>query len=285
MFLTKFFKAGFRFKEIFANRHEKLYKYILYFVILSFITLFPFNLVNYLNGGWKLGVVVNNLTTGSEPEFFNGYDIEVSQNGVKTNNNDSFLIKSKGADGKYYYYHFNYLGDIKEYIDDGVNQVIFQENKVVLIYEDGSYLTGNYNGFKKTYSFREFKTMSLQEKNEFLNGFGLAVEEAFKNQRAFYTISMYTIIQFATYILLLLILAAINMLFKFKYSDFLTYRDSIKVVILSMTVPTSLAFIVSMILALVGVTGAFSLVPTIFQLGTGIVLMYVMIKHAGREFS
>ncbi|MGI6782418.1 MAG: DUF1189 family protein [Acholeplasmataceae bacterium] len=285
MFLTRFFKAGFRFKEIFAHRHDKLYKYLIYFVLLSFVTLFPFNVVNYLNGGWKLGVIVNNLTSGSEIELVNGYDIEVNQNGVYTPNNNEFQIISKGDDGKYYYYHFNYQKDLSEYIDDGVNQVLFQDNMIVLIYENGSYLKGNYNGFDKTYSFREYKTMNLEQKKQFLNDFGLSVEEAFKHQRSFYTISMYTITQFATYVLLLLVLAGINMLFKFRYTDFLTYRDSIKVVILCMTVPTSLSFIISMTLALFGVTAAFSLVPTIFQLGTGIILMYVMIKHAGKEFS
>lgn len=277
MFLVRYFRDSFFLNRILPLRKESLWKIIIYFLVISIISLFPYNYVNLKEGGWKLGFVEHNFLSQENIGFELPDHITMNSFGMKSSTEENDFVEFKNSQDGNIIFRFLFDGDINE-TDRSVKQLVFTRDEVFYFRGDQTVIIGDYSGFEEEINFHEINLITeSNEKNERLKGLAAAIEGSFGRQNAFYTIVNYSFIQLALYVILILILAAVLQLFRFGYVKFMSYIEGIKVVILSMTIPSILAFVVGF------ATHGFA--PVIIQLGIGIVLMIVMIRYAKVEFS
>lgn len=300
MFLVRYFRDSFIFPRILPMRKEPFWKVLIYFIIIVLISLFPYSFSNLKHGGWNLGFVEQNLMQKDNIEIDYPEGITIGPEGVQSDTGKEKSISLKQGSKDYIQYRFYVSGDkdtVKSEIDKAVSDIksgigqpqflftkVFSEEEVVggsiyFIDKKGNVNIGDYDGFESKFSFHELNLIEKgsKERMEALKGFSISIEKAFGKQNAFFTIVATSGIQILSYILLILILAGLLQLFKFGYVEFMSYLEGIKVVMLSMTIPSVISFIVGFF------THAFA--PLFIQFGVGIILMIVMIKYGKKEFS
>ena len=276
MFIVKYFKNSFFPKRILPMRKEKFWKVLIFFLILAIISLFPFNIKN-LEGGFKSGLVEENLTNYPLPKLPEGVKLGLLF-GITTPNDEEIVFNHQGNETNITYY-FNYKGSDDDFRSLDFQAIAFTKNQVLYTDGKGAILPGNYHGFvEEVVDFSEINLMLETEKKASLVNFSSYVEAAFARYNAVYSIVTYSATQLVMYILMVLILASITQLYRFKYGVFMSFLESIKVIIFCMTIPALLSFIV-------GIFVHFAFVPIIFQFGSGILLMFILIKYGDKEFA
>lgn len=279
MFLVRIFRDSFFFNRILKLRSIAFWKFLIYFFIITVISLFSFNFTNLKEGGWKLGFVEYNFTSSENNNFKLPSDIVIRQlSGVNSlsGNSQAILLKDSKNGDIMYRFLINEEGLV---IDKEVRQLIFTDKNVYYVKGDGkSYIVGDYNNFPEETSFEAINNITNPiEKTEALKDLAKNIEKSFGSQNAFYTIMVFSSIQILLYVVLIAILAAVLQLFRFGYTKYMSYFDSVKIVIAAMTIPSVISFIIGFF--------THALTPVIVQLGLGIILMIVMLKYGKNEFS
>lgn len=277
MFLVRYFRDSFNFKKVLPLRKEPFWKILIYFIIIATISLFSFNFTNLRVGGWKLGFVEANFLSVENLNVKLPDQISIGPLGLRSRTNENQIVIYKDSKAGDIIFYFLVDGDIKD-VSSETRQMVFTKDTVYYFKGDTTVIVGDYNGFNTEVRFEEINIERDNKlRNEMLSSLANNIEKSFGKQNAFYTIVNYSVIQIAMYIVLILILAAVLQLFRFGYVQFMSYFEGIKIVVLTMTIPSILAFIVGFF------THAFG--PIIIQFGIGIILMVIMLKYAKHEFS
>ncbi len=272
MFLITIFKKSFQLNKILTLRHLKFWKFLIYFLIVSTISLFSYNFTNLKEGGWKLGFVEHNFLSVENAGVRLPNNITIRQlSGV--NGSSDFVVFKDSKNGDIIY-RFEPTEENLNY-ELNVRQLLFTNKAIYYIKGDGqSILEGTYNGFPEEISFESIN--NSPNKKEELIKLASYIEKSFGSQNAFFTIITFSAVQIVLYIILLLVLGLLIQLFRFGYTNFMSYLDGIKIVIASMTIPSIVSFFVGFF--------THALTPFIIQFGIAIILMIVMLKYGKREF-
>ncbi len=267
MFLIRFFRYSFNPKTMIPNASQKLWQAIIYFFILSLITLFPLNFLIVQENGWNLDFIESNLTMHT-PTWTLPEDMRIYANELVTDSDTSYTFTNEEMT-----YIFNASGD--ENITG--KTVSFYEDRIV--YSDGEgheMISYGYRGFYEEVNFRSLNLATGTERSEMYASFGTMLEASFGSYVVLYSLLMNTIVNISIGIVFILILSLVMQLFRFGYAKFFTYKDSLIFIILAMGIPAVLSFLVGFVIP--------SIAPVIYQFGVGIVVMVVMLKYAKKYF-
>ncbi|MDY0277539.1 MAG: DUF1189 family protein [Acholeplasma sp.] len=272
MFIVKFFKKSFQFSDLPKNVHEKMWKFIVYFLLLLLISNFPFIYETVKNDGSKLDFVIEDFDKSIPLNWEIPESISIV-GGRLINNDDNKVYTNKHYDITYIINNLEVIN-----VENHKNSIILSKDSIIYVDNEGNYIEAlGYKGFTDTFSFKELNLASGDEKIAMFKEFSNAIEKSFKDQIVLYSILRNIVSQLLINILYVLILAGIVMFFKFGYQKFFSYQESIKFVILSMGLPAILTFIVGLV--------SFAFSPVVFQLSMGMVVMIVMLVFGRRNFS
>lgn len=94
MFLVRIFRDSFILDRVLKLRFVKFWKFVIYFFLISFVSLFSFNYINLKEGGWKLGFVEYNLTSSENLNVELPNDIIIRRlSGVKSLSGQSQFVE------------------------------------------------------------------------------------------------------------------------------------------------------------------------------------------------
>lgn len=269
MFLVKYLRYSFDFKNIFNYVNEKTWKVILYFVILSFIAIFPSNYKIISEQGWRLDFIeesfIAETPTWDLPDqctIIGGtFECNTNTETILTHLDITFVFNAQEG---------------REALDQ--KTILFYKDKIVYQNAEGDYMIGsNYQGFTDVLSFRELDLMQGEEKALAYKEFGAQIEASFGSYIVLYSVLVNTVTTLGTYILYLVLLGLILQLFRFGYSKFMNYLQSIKFLVFLMGVPTLIGFVVGMIEPAFG--------AVLFQFSMGIIAMLVMLFYGKKYFA
>ncbi len=269
MFLIRFFRYSFNPAILIPNAHQKLWKALIYFVIMSLITLFPLNFLIVQENGWRLDFIEANLSENT-PDWVLPEDMKIyAYRLVVADPTVTYTFENDGLT-----YIFNATGD--EEITG--RTISFYEDHI--IYEDGEGHQMNAYGYKGFYDEVNFRVLNLStgtERADLYNAFGSMLEASFGSYVVLYSLLMNTIVNMSIGVAFILMLSLVMQLFRFGYTKFFSYKDSLVFIILSMGMPAILSFIIGFVIP--------SFAPVIYQFGVGIVVMAVMLKYGKLYFS
>ena len=270
MFLFRYFKYSFQFKKILTIRNEKFWKIGIYFIILSLVNLFPMNYLIVREQGWRLDFIEESFTTQT-PNWDLPEECGISSNKLYCMlDYEEYNYTHQGIN-----YIFNYQGT--DY-DTSVKQVLFTKNNIIYTNGEGAQMIGyDYKGFTEDVNFRSINLMDNEERAEAYIKLGAQIEQTFGPYIIFYTIMVNTLISLGLNVLFILLLSLVLQLFRFGYSTFFTYKESLKFLVLMMGLPALLSFLVGLI------EPAFS--PVFFQFGMGLATMLTMLIYGKKVFA
>ena len=281
MFLVRIFRDSFIFNRVLKLRHEAFWKFGIYFIIISLISLFSFNFTNLRTGGWKLGFVENILLQEKNYDKQLPSSITIRKlSGVNSTDGDQLLFYENNEGKIIRFWFVTNEGEdfVNTNIDLTAEQLIFTNKRTYYVKGDGKGLMiGSYQNFPEEISFETINTLPDNERRVQLTILAETIEKSFGRQNAFFTIITFSSVQLALYVVLVLLLALVLQLFRFVYVDYMSYIDGVKIVISTMTIPSVISFIIGFF--------THALTPVIVQLGLGIILMLIMIKYGKKEFS
>ena len=268
MFIIDYFRYAFKFSKFFEYVKEKWWKVFIFFLIVSMISLFPMNLLIVQQDGWRLDFIeqsfIDETPEWQLPETY----------GIRTNK------LSCQTDLEYTYQHgnityiFNYQGNT---YDTSKKQILLTENKIIYTNGQGAYMTGyNYRGFESDVNFKSLNLAVDEDRSLMYESFGNQLEASFGSYVIFYTLLVNIITNVGLYTFFVLIMSLVIQLFRFGYTSFMTYPESMKLVVFSMGIPSLISFVIGFLEP--------SFAPVVFQFGIGIILMVVMLKYGKKTF-
>ncbi|MBU1093494.1 MAG: DUF1189 domain-containing protein [Firmicutes bacterium] len=245
-----------------------MWKIIIYFIILAMINVFPLNYLIVQEQGWRLNFIEESFTLET-PDWVLPESCSILASKLVCSTDLEYTYEHQGIT-----YIFNYQSS--DY-DLTKKQVLFKESTIIYSNGEGASMVGyDYKGFSYSQSFLELNLSDGAERQVLYAEFGKAIEESFSPYIVLYTLLVNTITSIAMNALFLIILSLVLQLFRFGYSKFFTYLDSIKFLVYIMGVPALLSFFVGLM------EPAFS--PVLFQLGMGIITMVVMLVYGKKYF-
>jgi maltodextrin utilization protein YvdJ len=267
MFLVRYFKYSFQFNQMLTRTKEKFWKVMIYFLILSSISLFPMNFLIVQEQGWKLDFIEESFKSSTPTwDLPTGCRIELNRFFCQTN--DEYIREHNGIT-----YIFNYQGGG---YDLSTKQLIFTHKNI--IYTNGNAeMQGTYRGFDQRLSFNDLNLLSGVERSEAFIAFGSNVEKSFSAYIVFYAILVNTITLTGTNLLFILLLSLVLQLFRFGYSTFFSYKESLIFLVYTMGFPAVISFIVGLFAP--GVS------TVLYQFSIGLIVMVVMLKYGKKEFA
>ncbi len=270
MFLIRYFKYSFQFKTILTIRNEKFWKIGIYFIILCLINLFPMNYLIVKEQGWRLDFIEESFTNQT-PTWVLPEECTISSNKLYCIvEEEEYSYTHQGIN-----YIFNYQGT--DY-DTSVKQVLFTKDNIIYTNGEGAQMIGyDYKGFTEDVNFRSINLMDSADRANAYIEFGSQIEHTFGPYIIFYTVLVNTLISIGLNILFILLLSAVLQLFRFGYSTFFKYSESLKFLVLIMGLPAVLSFMIGLI------EPAFS--PVFFQFGMGLATMLTMLIYGKKVFA
>lgn len=269
MFILRYFRYAFQFSKFFEHVKEKWWKVLIFFFILSFITLFPMNLLIIQEDGWRLDFIEESFNAET-PDWQLPDTCGIVAQKLVCDGNQVYSYEHRGIT-----YVFNDQSD--EYKDTDVKKVYFMTDQIIYANGQGHFMIGyNYRGFDDDVNFRSLNLSSGDDRAMMYQSFGKQIESSFGNYIIFYTILVNSITSIGLYAFFVIIMSLVIQLFRFGYTSFISFAQSMKLVVFSMGVPSILSFFVGFL------EPSFS--PVVFQFGIGIVIMVVMLKYAKKIF-
>jgi hypothetical protein len=269
MFLLRYFKYSFEYKRIFERLHEKGYKVFIYFLLLSLMSAFPLNFLIVRETGWRLDFIEESFRLET-PEWQLPETCALRASKLVCDSDETYRYEHRDM-----VYVFNATDND---VDLDTEAVYFLEDRIVYTNGSDASMSGfNYTGFSKPLSFLELNLMSGSERQEAYIDFGVAIEETFGPYIVIYTVFVNTIIHILISIVFIIMLALVIQLFKFGYSSFMTFRESMKLIVFLMGLPAVLSLLIGLFVP------AFSTV--IYQLSMGIITMLVMLVYGKKQFT
>ena len=267
MFIIRYAKNSFKFSEMIFKTKENLFKVFIYFILLSLISIFPMSLMIILEQGWRIDFVEQAFREKT-PTWELPRDSRIELGKYYSSTDEEVIYEHQGVT-----FIFNYQGGG---YDKEEKQIIFAKDEIIYTNSNAE-MKGNYGGFDLPYRFNDINLLSNQERYDAFVDFGMRIENSFSPFIVFYSIVTNTLSMMAANILFALLMSVVLQLFRFGYSTFFTYKESLVFITYSMTLPSILSFGVGLF------APGFSTV--IYQFGIGIILMVVMLKYGKKRFA
>lgn len=271
MFLVKYFRDSFKYKTIMQTADKTLLKTIIFFVLMIIISTFPMSLDAVRNQGSKLDFIIEDFKD-NEINWEMPTNFEIKGGKLITNGSQE--------EYRYYYKKTNYVINFQGELDylNNKNSVIFEEDKITYINDKGEYMVGyGYKGFTDIFSFKQFEIANPNEKTLLYEQFAKNIEKSFANQIVLFTIIRNTIVQILINFIYAIVLSLLVQLYRFGYEKFMTYKESLKFVLISVALPAVLSFGIGFI------APAFS--PVLFQIASGMIVMLVPLIFGKQIYS
>lgn len=258
MFLINGFKSVYSFKNIFNLKQQNLFKSLIYFLVISIISLLPHNLSIVREDGFKLGFISESYNDDSRLELYDSNLIKIGSAGLRVSNE---VIEE---------YSFNMYTLVIDYNDE----YIWEEGNVLVLnkfntryYDDtGNTMQGNYDSF----SIDINKSDLMFNDNLFLTFF-TNLEKTFSSHIILFSVIINTTTNICMYLLMICALAFILGFLKYRFSYFPNYKQLLNVLIYSMSLPAVVVFVL-------GLFGSFAFTPVIMNFATGGIALLVILK-------
>ena len=274
MFIVKYFRyASYSIRHIYNFRSEKLWKVILFFLILTLLACFPYNYKIIDEGGFK-----NALFSEAGENFSDSYHVKfanetkfrsISRSGLEVST-DYDLNSYESYDFKNFTLVIDYAGNYERSVDNGI-VLLYGANDIAYI-SNGKSSTTSYEGFSRVFDSRELITNQTAFE-DFFN----YTEKSFSKYTIIFSILSYTLTQIFMYLVLLFGLAWIYTFIKKSWDTFLTFKELFTILVFSMTPGAVLSLIVGLI------PNLFSLVPVIMNFMLALISLLVMYKVARHD--
>jgi len=269
MFIINYFKYAVDYPNYFEHAKEKGWKVFIFFILLSLISLFPMNLLIVQEDGWKLDFIEQSFIAET-PDWQLPDDCNIIANEFVCDTETVYTYEHRGIK-----YIFNIETDT--YDENDEKSILFMKDKIVYTNGEGAYMVGyNYKGFEDSLSFRSLNLATGEDRVNMYETFGESIETSFGNYIILYTLLVNIGTSIGLYAFFVLVMSLVIQLFRFGYSSFLTYGQTMKMVVFAMGLPSIISFIVGFIEP--------TFAPVIFQFGIGIILMVVMLKYGKKTF-
>jgi maltodextrin utilization protein YvdJ len=227
--------------------------------------------MNYLiinEQGWRLDFIEESFSNQT-PNWILPEECAISSNELLCMSTEEYTFSHQGIQ-----YIFNYQGTN---YDRSLKQVIFTKTNIIYTNgEDAQMIGYDYKGFTEDVNFRSINLMEGTERTNAYIKLGTQIEQTFGPYIIFYTVLVNTLISIGLNILFILLLSLVLQLFRFGYSTFFKYTESLKFLVLMMGLPALLSFLVGLI------EPAFS--PVFFQFGMGLATMLTMLIYGKKVF-
>ncbi|TVP85900.1 MAG: DUF1189 domain-containing protein [Acholeplasmataceae bacterium] len=269
MFLVRYFRYSFEYAKLFTRLDEAFGKVLIYFFILVMISAFPLNYLIVREQGWRLDFITESFRVET-PDWVLPDSCQIRASKLVCDTDEAFVYTHRGLT-----YIFNYQEDD---VDASQHQVLLKED--IIIYTNGHDATMfgvGYTGFDDVVDFTSINFMTGQDRADAFIALGEGIEATFGPYIVIYTVLVNTIVSLLTNTLFVLLLAIVMQLFRFGYSTFMTFTQSIKLVIFIMTLPAVASFFIGFF------SPAFA--PVIFQLGMGLITMLVMLIYGRKTYA
>lgn len=268
MFIYTYYRYAFQLSKFFEHVKEKWWKVLIFFFIVSLVSLFPMNLLIVQQDGWRLDFIEQSFINQT-PEWQLPDTCEIKTNKLICDTNQSYIYEHEDIT-----YIINYQ---ETTYDTSKKQVLLLEDKIVYTNGQGEYMVGyDYKGFEDEVSFRALNLSIGEAREDMYASFGRQLESSFGTYIIFYTLLVNIVTNIALYALFVLIMSLVIQLFRFGYTSFMTYAQSMKLVVFAMGAPSLISFGIGFL------EPSFS--PVVFQFGMGIILMVVMLKYGKKTF-
>lgn len=269
MFLVHFLQYSLQYSKVFTHVNEKMWKIVIYFLILCMINVFPLNFLIVQEQGWRLNFIAESFTLET-PDWVLPETCNIAASKLVCLDDTQYIYEHQDI-----IYIFNYQGSN---YDLTKKQVLFKETTIVYTNGENASMVGyDYKGFDYSQSFLEFNLSEGVDRALMYEQFGQSIEASFSSYIVLYTLLVNTVTSIAMNALFLVLLSLVLQLFRFGYTKFFTYLDSLKFLVYIMAVPAIISFAVGLM------EPAFS--PVLFQLGMGIITMVVMLVYGKKYFA
>lgn len=263
MFLIRYFKGSIvSLKKIFELREEKMWKVVIYFLLMAMVSIFPYNFKIVQEQGFKMGFVSEGYKEDAKNALKSSRAVKVGYAGLRCN--DDFETE------EYLFSNFKLIIDYKDTYKrdskESMRLVIMTANNVKYYNEEGIYMPGNYEGFSRDLFFSEF----ISNEAVFEEFFS-SLEKSFSAYTILFSVINYTITSLFMDALLLALMAGIFMMFKIGFNAYVSYFEMLKMLVLCMTIPTLICFIL-------GFFDLFALTPVIMNFGIGVIGLLIVFK-------
>jgi maltodextrin utilization protein YvdJ len=269
MFLVRFFKYSFQFKEMLYRPSEKFWKVLIYFLLISMIALFPMNYQIVREEGFRLDFIYQDFLDDT-PLWVLPEDCVIEGSKLYCDTNIEYIYTHKNVT-----YIFNYQNS---QLESNKSYILLKEQQILYVNQDGNLMTAyDYQGFEEEVNFRSINLMDLSERKEALIHLAYMIENSFSPYIILFAILVNTIVNIGLYMIFILFLSLILQLFRFGYSKFFPYIDSLKFLVYAMGAPAVISFFVGLIEPSIG--------TVIFHFGVGIITMLVMLFYGKKVFA
>ncbi len=269
MFIFNYYRYAFQFSKFFEHVKEKWWKVLIFFFIVSLVSIFPMSLLIVQEDGWRLNFIEESFISET-PEWQLPNDCSIVARKLVCDTDEVYEYEHRGIT-----YIINYQK--QDFNDITEKQVLLMDSQIVYTNGQGEYMIGyDYQGFEDDVSFRSLNLATGEEKALMYASFGRQLESSFSNYIIFYTLLVNTATSIGLYAFFVLIMSLVIQLFRFGYTSFITYGESMKLVVFAMGVPSVVSFVVGFLEP--------SFAPVVFQFGIGIIIMIVMLKYAKKIF-
>lgn len=269
MFIFHYYKYAFQFSKFFEYVKEKWWKVLIFFFIVSFVSIFPMNLLIIQEDGWRLDFIEESFASET-PTWQLPDNCGITARKLVCDTDQVYEFEHRGIT-----YVINSTEE--DYANITEKQVLLLEDKIVYANGQGEHMIGyDYQGFEDDVSFRSLNLATGEERDLMYESFGRQLESSFGDYIVFYTLMVNSITSIGLYAFFVLIMSLVMQLFRFGYTSFITFGESMKLVVFAMGVPSVVSFVVGFL------EPSFS--PVVFQFGIGIIIMVVMLKYAKKIF-
>lgn len=268
--MLKLFVGSFTPKGIFNQKDASLKNIILYFMFLIMVISFPLNLQIIRSGGWDL----YDFTVGihqNYPDWLPSQlptDIYISKTGMQYFDAEVSTFQTT-----------NINGDVLDIIFAPVDtyeirnrSLVFEPTTITYFNENGNKVFSvGYANIQDSLSFYDLQFMT---QSVAIDKFTAMIDQAFSSFAIFKSVILYTGITLVLNLILVLIVSAIFIFVRIRFQRVTTFKQNIRIVIASMTLPSMLGFVIG-VLEIIDLN-AFSVV--IFQLMTPLIALVSIYK-------
>lgn len=266
MFIIRYFKNSiFSLKGIYDLKDENLLKIIVYFLLVSLISLFPYNFKIVEEKGFNIGFLSEVYKDLSENSFKNTKVKKIGKAGLRVESD--FTCETYHFENIIIIFDYDNTYNISENVDKNV--LILKKDTMRFYDTSNHFMVGNYEAFNRDYSFSEFvANQSLFEE------FFLLIEKGFYSYSILFSVLNYTFTSIGMYLLMILLMAGILSFLKYGFSKSMPFMSIVKILVLAMTLPSIIVFLIGWI------PNMYSFSPIIMNFLIGGIGLLVMLKVA-----
>ncbi|TNF08825.1 MAG: DUF1189 domain-containing protein [Bacillota bacterium] len=267
MFLIRYLKTSFQLKELIYRTKESSLKVFIYFILLSLISVFPMNYLIVREQGWRLDFIEQSFRQDI-PSWNLPSNCRIELNTLFCDSDEETILVHDDIT-----FIFNYQGGGYELNE---KQIILAEKEIIYTTNQAE-MKGTYKGFNTVYRFNDINLLTGQARDEAMIDFAARIENSFSTYVVFYSLLVNTFVMIGTNILFILILSLVIQLFRFGYSSFFSYRESLNFIVFATGIPSFLNFFIGIV--------APGISNVIYSMSLGIIVMVIMLVYGKRRFA